>query len=150
MKFQTKYHGELEIDEQGMIQFEEGIPGFEDEKSFIVLPLGEDSPLLILQSIKTASLGFVIVNPFDYFNDYSIELSDSTLTKLNIENKDQVALYVILTVQDPFENTTANLRGPIVINVKHRLGKQVIVNDESFTTKHPIIKTPAPANEGGQ
>lgn len=150
MKIETKYHGEIDIDGKEIIQFEEGIPSFEDEKEFVILPLSEESPFLILQSIKTPSLGFVTINPFDYFIDYSIELSDSTIEKLKIESEEQVAIFTILTVQEPFKKTTANLRGPIVINANEHLGKQVILNNEKYTTKHLIMERPATVIEGGK
>lgn len=150
MKINTKYHGEIEIEDKAIIVFEEGIPSFENEKQFVILPLEEDSPFLILQSVTTPGLGFVIINPFEYFTDYTIDLSEPTVQKLNIANEEQVAIYTILTVQDPFENTTANLSGPIVINVKEQLGKQVILNTEKYTTKHRIIETPAVVSEEGK
>ncbi|MEC1770237.1 flagellar assembly protein FliW [Schinkia azotoformans] len=142
MEINTKYHGEMEIEDKAIIQFKEGIPSFEDEKQFVIIPLDEDSPFLILQSLTTPSLGFVIINPFDYFTDYTVDLSESTIQKLKIKSEDQVAIYTILTVQEPFENTTTNLSGPIVINVKDQLGKQIILNNEKYTTKHYIINTP--------
>lgn len=150
MKIPTKYHSEIEIDEKDIIHFEEGLPSFEDEKEYVILPFGEESPFLILQSIKSSSLGFVITSPFDFFNDYAVNLSDSTIEKLKIENEEQVAIFSILTVQDPFQNTTANLRGPVVINAQEQLGKQIVLNDDKYTTKHLIVKTPAPVNEEGK
>ncbi len=150
MKIQTKYHGEIEIEEQSIIHFEEGIPSFEDEKKFVILPFGQDSPFLILQSVQSSTLGFVIASPFDFFNDYSVKLSDSTLEKLKINSEEHVAIFSILTVQDPFHNTTANLRGPVVINTIEQLGKQIVLNDEKYTTKHFIIKTPASISEEGK
>lgn len=147
MIIQTKYHGELEIDEKKIIHFEEGIPSFEDEKQFIILPL-EDSPFLILQSVKTASLGFVLISPFEYFPDYDAVLPDAAVKKLKIENENEVVVFTILTVHEPFENTTANLRAPIVVNTKAQLGKQVILNNDKYTTKHRIInKSPASIGE---
>jgi len=149
-KIQTKYHGEVTIEDQSVIQFEEGIPSFEEEKEFVILPFGQDSPFLILQSVQSPALGFVTISPFDFFNDYSVKLSDSTIEKLKIKSEEQVAIFSILTVQDPFHNTTANLRGPVVINTKEQLGKQIVLNDEKYTTKHLIVKTPAPVSEEGK
>lgn len=150
MKINTKYHGEIEIEDKSIIRFEEGIPSFEDEKQFVILPWDGDSPFLILQSVTSPSLGFIIINPFEYFADYTIDLNDSTIQKLKIENEDQVAIYTILTVQEPFEHTTANLSGPIVINVHEQLGKQVILNNDKYTTKHRIIETPAAVSKEGK
>lgn len=148
MKIQTKYHGEIEIEEKAIVQFEEGIPSFDDEREFVILPFAEESPFHILQSIKSPSLGFVIASPFDFFEDYTVKLSDSTIGKLQIQSESEVVIFTILTIRDPFHETTANLRGPIVINTKEQVGKQIILNDETYTTKHNIIRTPAPVEEG--
>ncbi|SFA44379.1 flagellar assembly factor FliW [Parageobacillus thermantarcticus] len=138
MKLCTKYHGEIEINEKDIFHFEHGIPGFLDEKQFVLLPL-EDTPFVILQSVKTPELGFVLIEPFSYFPTYEIELDDNTLEQLQITGEQDVALYVILTVVDPFDNTTANLQAPIVINVHQRLGKQVILTNTNYKTKHRLF-----------
>ena len=139
MRIETKYLGEVEIDESKIIEFENGIPSFLDEKKFIVLPFSEDTPFFILQSVQTPGLAFVIVSPFEFFSDYHARLSDATIEALQIEQQEDVALFVILTVQEPFTNTTANLQGPLVINTKNQKAKQISISDTSYTTKHLLM-----------
>lgn len=139
MKIQTKYHGEIELQDDSVIHFESGLPGFLEEKRFTILALGEDESFSILQSLETPGLGFVIVNPFLYFKEYDFKLSDSDVKKLKIESTDDVVVYSILTVQDPFEKTTINLQAPIVLNSKRNLGKQIILNDERYQTKQSLF-----------
>jgi flagellar assembly factor FliW len=138
MKIATKYHGDIDIDEKDIVRFEQGIPGFLEEKQFVLLPLA-DTPFVILQSVKTPALGFVLIEPFSYFPSYEIDLDDNTLEQLQITGEQDVALYVILTVADPFDDTTANLQAPIVINVHKRLGKQVILTNTNYKTKHRLF-----------
>lgn len=149
MKIQTKYHGEVEVEQSNIIHFENGIPWFIEEKQFYLLSLSGDTPFLIMQSVQTPSLAFVIVSPFDFFSDYSAKLSDQVVEQLQIENEEDVALYVILTIQEPFEKTTANLQGPIVINDKKKLGKQIILNDLNYLTKHFIINQKSSVGQEG-
>lgn len=139
MKINTKYLGEVEINEQNIIQFDNGIPSFLDEKQFILLPFDESTPFYILQSVTTPELGFVVVSPFQFFPDYQVKLTDSTIDALTIEKEDDVAIFSILTVQEPFTNTTANLQGPIIINSKTNKGKQISLNDPNYTTKHLLM-----------
>ncbi|QIZ65900.1 flagellar assembly protein FliW [Geobacillus subterraneus] len=138
MKIRTKYHGEIEINEKDIFHFEHGIPGFLDEKQFVLLPL-EDTPFVILQSVKTPELGFAMIDPFVYFPDYDIELDEQTVTQLELSSEKEVAVYVILTVADPFDNTTANLQAPIVLNYEKKLGKQVILTNTPYETKHRLF-----------
>ncbi len=139
---ETKYLGEVEINEEKIIYFEKGIPSFLDEKKFILLPFGQGTPLYILQSTTTPDLGFVVVSPFQFFPDYQAKLTDATIEALDIETEEDVALFVILTVQDPFTNTTANLQGPVVINSKKQKGKQISLNDQNYGTKHLLMPQP--------
>lgn len=139
MEILTKYHGEIEINESEIIQFHQGIPSFLDEHQFYILPLAEDGPFMIMQSVQTPSLAFVIVSPFDFFKNYEVKLTDQVIEVLEIEKQEDVALFVILTIQEPFQNTTANLQGPIVINNTKKIGKQVILSDSDYRTKHLLI-----------
>lgn len=139
MEILTKYHGEIEINESEIIHFQQGIPSFLDEHQFYILPLAEDSPFMIMQSVQTSSLAFVIVSPFDFFKDYEVKLTDQVIDVLEIEKQEDVALFVLLTIQEPFQNTTANLQGPIVINNMKKIGKQVILSDSDYRTKHLLI-----------
>ncbi|WP_338778611.1 flagellar assembly protein FliW [Metabacillus sp. FJAT-52054] len=136
----TKYHGEVKVDDSQILKFEAGIPGFASEKEFIILPLEEGSPFLILQSAATAELAFVVTNPFLFFKDYEFDLDENIVEALKIEDVNQVQIMVILTVQDPFEKSTANLQGPIIVNEQTKQAKQVILNHPSYKTKHSIVQ----------
>jgi flagellar assembly factor FliW len=138
MKLRTKYHGEIEISVKDIFHFEYGIPGFLDEKQFVLLPL-EDTPFVILQSVKTPELGFAMIDPFIYFKDYDFGLDEQSVTQLQLSSEKEVAVYVILTVADPFDDTTANLQAPIVLNYEKKLGKQVILTNTPYKTKHRLF-----------
>lgn len=139
MEVQTKYHGVVVLSEDQIITFINGIPGFLDEKQFTILPLEEDGSFLILQSVNNWGLAFVVVDPFTYFPDYDFILEDSVVKKLEISTPEDVITYCILTVQDPFENTTANLQAPIIINTKNKQGKQVVLNNDKYSIRHKIM-----------
>ncbi|MCG6794628.1 MULTISPECIES: flagellar assembly protein FliW [Geobacillus] len=138
MNIDTKYHGTVAVKEEDIIHFPHGLPGFADKKRFVLLPLA-DTPFVILQSVETPALGFVLIEPFSYFPTYEFELDEATVEQLNIESERDVAVYVILTVADPFHETTANLQAPVVINVHKRLGKQVILTNPPYKTKHRLF-----------
>lgn len=140
MKIETKYHGSVEVNSNQFLNFEKGIPGFIDEKEFIVLPLSNDEIFYVMQSVSTPGLAFIISSPFNFFKDYDFNLEEQIAKDLSLESENDVVVYTILTVQDPFQNTTANLQAPIVINSKKRKAKQVILHDEQFSTRHPIFE----------
>ncbi|MGD6842960.1 flagellar assembly protein FliW [Bacillus infantis] len=139
MNIQTKYQGEVEIADKDIWTFKNGIPGFQDEHQFVILPLPENDIYAVFQSVKTAGLGFIIANPFFFFKEYSFDLDEAAIEQLGLENEADTMVYSILTIQEPFEKTTANLQAPLVFNKKNNQGKQLILNDGSYTTKHRIL-----------
>jgi flagellar assembly factor FliW len=140
MKIATKYHGEVEMNANEILTFEKGIPGFPEEKKFILLSLSDDNTFNVLQSVSEPELAFILSNPFNFFRQYDFKLEDSVIDELELYSEKDLLVYAILTVQDPFEKTTANLQAPVIINSKNRKAKQVILHNEQFSTKHPIFK----------
>jgi flagellar assembly factor FliW len=137
MKLQTKFEETVDIKESDILHFEQGLPAFEDEKQFVLIPM-EGTPFSILQSVVTTDLAFIIGDPFVFFKEYDIELSVSTIEQLNIEKSKDVFVQVVVTVSNPFEKSTANLQAPIIINQKNNAGKQVVLTDGKYQTRHPL------------
>ncbi len=147
MNIETKFHGKQELTAEDIIHFESGIPGFPNEKEFCILPMA-DTPFLVLQSIQTTEVAFIIMDPFQIFPDYEFDLPDEVLEGLKVEDKKDLAIFVILTVQEPFEKTTANLQAPIILNQTNKKAKQYIINRSPYTTKHLIIQPPVKSEQG--
>ncbi|WP_338751629.1 flagellar assembly protein FliW [Bacillus sp. FJAT-52991] len=139
MIIETKYHGQVEIQEEKIWTFTQGIPGFAEEKQFILLALPDNDVFFILQSTNTPNLGFVVTSPFAFFPDYEFQLDEVAIDALRLDQAEEAAIYTILTVQDPFEKTTANLQAPIVVNTKNNKAKQTILNDSRYETRHAIF-----------
>jgi flagellar assembly factor FliW len=140
MKLDTKHFGEIEIDEEKIISFPEGIPGFEDQKRFVIINNNDsENPFDWLQAVDKGSLSFVIINPFLVKPDYDFALSKSVEEKLKIENEKDVAVYTIAVIPEDIKKITINLSGPVIINAKEKLGKQIILNDERYSTKYYIF-----------
>lgn len=137
---ETKYSGKLEVAEDRLIAFEQGIPAFEDEKEFVLLPFEEGTPYYTLQSTKTVDLAFIIVNPFSFFPEYRVKLPEATIAQLNITNENDVAIFSLLTVKEPFSETTVNLQAPIVINANKQMGKQLVLGDTAYDRKQPLFQ----------
>lgn len=135
MKIQTKFLGEVQIDSASIIQFPQGIPAFEEEKEFVVVPLGAQSPFVTLQSVQTPSVGFMAAYPYHFKPDYAFDLEQEDLQQLQIEKSEDVLVYAILTLKDTLENSTMNLLAPIAINVKKQMGKQVVLHENA---EHPL------------
>jgi flagellar assembly factor FliW len=140
MKIATKYHGDVDINTDEILNFEKGIPGFPEEREFILLPLSNEDIFYVMQSVSNGQLAFILSNPFNFFKEYDFKLEDSVVEELKLESEKDILVHSILTVQDPFDKTTANLKAPVIINSKNRKAKQVILHNEEFSTKHPIFE----------
>lgn len=139
MKIETKYHGLIELQEEEVVKFPNGLPGFMEEREFAVIPFSEDGTFFILQSVKTPELGFVLTNPFTFYPDYDFNLENQAVDALELDSPEDVTVYTVLTMADPFHLTTANLQAPVVVNVKKKLGKQVILTGSPYQTKHNLF-----------
>ena len=140
MKVVTRYHGEKEVAPSEVIKFPKGIPGFEEESEFVLLPLTDDQVFLILQSVQSSELAFVVTDPFLFYQDYDFQLDEATVKALELESPSEVRVLTILTIKDPFKETTVNLQAPIVINVHKNRGKQVVLNIDTYHTKHRLYR----------
>lgn len=139
MKINTKYFGEIEIYEDAVVNFPAGLLGFEESREFVVIDLPDNSHYKFLQDINNSYVSFVMINPWDIFQDYDIELSDTELEKIKIESvEDQFSVYTIVTLGKTFDKSSVNLVAPVVINNTHKLGRQLIVENSDYTTKHPL------------
>ena len=141
MKLNTKNFGAIEIDEQKIISFPEGLLGFEEEKEFVIINTeDEENPFQWLQSVRNADLTFVIINPFFVYPNYDIVIPKTAQKKLKIRDEKDLIIYSIVVVPENIEKMTANLLGPVIININEKLGKQVILDDNRYSTKHYIFK----------
>lgn len=138
MKINTKYFGKIERDCSKIIQFANGLPGFNEETEFVLLDL-PDAPLFqVLQSVQTEHVAFITSNPHAIYPEYAFRLDDNTIDQLQIQSEEDVAVLAILTLKKPFENSTINLKAPLIINHRTKLGKQYILNKDTYSSTASI------------
>ncbi|MBQ3336044.1 MAG: flagellar assembly protein FliW [Selenomonadaceae bacterium] len=139
-KVYTSRFGEIEVDEKKVVHFKDGIPAFEDEHEFVILPYEEDSPYYFMQSLKSPDLAFLLTIPFLFFNDYTFELDDTVVADLGIEDSENVFYYTMVTIPNgSIRYMTANLLAPIVLNGANMQAKQVVLEKTNYTTKHRLF-----------
>src|SRR5690625_1287919 len=130
MLIETKYFGEMEIDEEKIIHFETGLPGFVHEQQFVVLDLPGNELLQILQSVHTPELAFFVTNPHYFYGNYEFKLEEHVVEALRIKDEKDIVILSIMTIKEPFANSTINLKAPVIINWDQKCGKQFILNDD--------------------
>lgn len=141
MKMQTKFHGEIEMNEIIQWTFPKGLPGLEDETKFILLPIEGNDTFQMMQSISNPSIALVLSNPYALVSDYSFEVDDSTIELLSIQNPNDIMVLTVMTVKDPFELSTLNLQAPLIFNSTNHCAKQMILNDTKYQLRHSISQS---------
>lgn len=140
MIIKTKFLGEVEIREEDIIVFPDGILGFEESRQFILLDIPENEFFKILQDVEHEYISFIVTDPFKFREDYEMEVPDNELLKINIRKNEQIAMLNIVTLSDVFEKSTMNLLAPIIMNTENRIGKQYVLSDVSYSTKYPLFE----------
>ena len=140
MFIETTHFGKIDIPEEHIIVFEEGIPGFEDIHRFgIINNEDPESPFCWIQAIEKPELAFALVNPFAIKKDYDFELNDENAIALDIEEPSQVTVYAIVVVPEDLNKISMNLKAPIIVNTKNKKAAQVILNSDKYSVRHFIM-----------
>lgn len=121
------------------ITLKKGMPGLEYLTKFKINEIKDNKKFKEITSLED-NISFVVVSPFDFYVDYEINLDDETIKDLDIIEATDVLILNILTLGPTLDETTVNLKAPIVINVKNNLAKQYIIQCDSYETKHPLIR----------
>lgn len=144
MIVKTKHFGDMEIEEEDIINFSRGLLGLEEYRQYILFHIEEKSKFRCLQSIDEVGIAFIVINPWDFYMDYSIDVSDDDLDEIEMENQNDLFIVNLITIKENIKSATANLVAPIIINVKAQLGAQVVLTKDKYTTRHLLF----PEKEG--
>ena len=145
MLVKTRFFGEVDIEDEKILTFDNGIMGFEDMKRWTLIydiEKGSEGTISWFQSLDMAELALPVINPYTVTAVYEPVVEDELLKPLG-EFKDE-ELVTLLTITIPSEDpskTTANFRAPILINPVNRKGIQVIVNNEDYPIKFSIYES---------
>ncbi len=124
MRFNTTRFGVLEVDNDRLITFPDGIPGFPDVKRYILMDY-RDTSLKWLQSVDDPDIAFIVAEPKIFSPDYSVKLDDTVRQYLEIKDESDLAILVIVRVENG--NIAPNLHGPLLLNAENMRGVQIVV-----------------------
>jgi len=138
LKIATKAYGLIDVDERQKIVFPNGLFGFEKLKDYLLLD-AERQPFYWLQSMDAEEVAFVLVNPFLFRPDYEVNVSNEEVDGIGIRSPEKALIFSIVTIPQDGSPMTANLQGPLIINRDTRMGKQAVLTDDRWKTKHDIM-----------
>jgi flagellar assembly factor FliW len=131
---------DLVYSKDDIITFSSGIPGFEKAKEYVIVSIPDYAPFEWLVCIDGSRLRFAIINPLLFLPEYSPAMVKEQIEDLEVSKPEDILLYSIVTIRENPLESTANLVGPLIINREKRLGKQIIVDDDRYSTQEPLIR----------
>jgi len=143
MLVKTKHFGEIDLDENKVITFEDGIIGFEDCKRYTILynsEEGERSTISWLQSLDTPELALPVISPLSVMADYNPIIEDDVLQPIGELTEENVIILLTLSVPSDITRMTVNLKAPLVINADTKKGCQIIAENPDYVIKYNIYE----------
>ena len=143
MKIQTRKFGEIEIDETKILGMPEGLPGFPGFEKFVLLEDPKTAPFCWFQSIEAPDLALIVMNPVLFKPDYAPDLSLLMEAKNWQKDKpEKILTFVVINIQEKEEkkSITANLMGPLVINLDTLEAVQVAICDPGYSHQYDVVE----------
>ncbi|GIW74915.1 MAG: flagellar assembly factor FliW [Phycisphaerales bacterium] len=145
MHVKTTRFGVVEIADDKVITFPQGLLGFPDHRRYCLLEPGEDACFFWLQSIDEPALAFVVTDPALFFKDYQVPIRPEQAKALDIDKLEDAQVFVI--VNKVGQTLTANLQGPLLINTLNLTGQQLVLADKRWTTRHTLMQVGTDARQ---
>lgn len=143
MRVKTKFFGEVELDDNKVLDFPNGIIGFEDFKKYAIIYDIEDereTTISWLQSLEEPALALPVVDPLAVVADYAPMIEDELLKPLGNPADEDLLFLLVMTVPSDMTKVTANMKAPVIINTKTRQGVQLIVDNADYPVKYNVYE----------
>jgi len=138
MEIQTSRFGRIDVDDERIMTFANGLLGFPSYTRYALIQTGQENYFFWLQSVDEPNLAFVITDPAIFFKDYQVPVREETAQELQLTDPAYLQVFVICNKVG--EWLTGNLLGPIVVNAQNRLGQQVVLTEKKWTTRQPLLR----------
>lgn len=139
MVIQTSRFGAVQLQNEDVIEFPEGILGFADLRRFVLLDDPNDEIFAWLQSCEVPQIAFPVLEPELFAPQYQVALTKHDLESLGLQKPEKIRAFSIITIPDDPTQMTANLKAPIVINIEKRTARQIVLQDNNLAIREPIF-----------
>jgi len=137
MEINTRDFGPVEVGEDAIYEFDDGLYGFEDVRRFAIFAREfEDVSFLNLQALGSLFPCFLVFEPWELYPNYRPILTNEDLGLCQVDNIEDLIFLVIATVPDLIEDLSINIKSPVVLNPKTRKARQVILQNPDYPVKY--------------
>ena len=140
MLIQTSRFGPVTLQDEDIIEFPEGILGFNDLRQFVLLDDPNDEIFAWLQSCEVAQIAFPVLEPELFSASYRVALTKHDLESLGLQSAEKIRSFSIITIPEDPTQMTANLKAPVVINIERRTARQIVLQDNNLAIREPIFQ----------
>ena len=137
MLLESERLGPIEVDEANMVELPAGLLGFESTSRFALVPADEVGAYSWLHSVEDPGLAFLTVVPAFFFPEYAPDVPDDDVAALDLTDPADAQVYCLVTISG--DEVTANLLGPVVVNVVNRTARQVVLVDQGWSTREKLV-----------
>jgi flagellar assembly factor FliW len=142
MEVRSSRFGMVQVPQNKIVTMERPILGFESLKSFCLIERDEYRPFVWMQSTDNPEVAFVLANPLIFFPDYRIEVHSKEIAELGVVDTSSIETWAIITIPENPQEMSANLQGPIVMNVDNRKAKQLVLVNSDYSVRHELFGGP--------
>lgn len=139
MQVETTRFGVISVADKDVLTFPEGMLGFSKIHQYVLVERTDESLFIWLQAMKKNSVAFPLLEPQIFERNYKVELAEEDRETLKLDSLKDAKVFAIITIPSDPTKMTANLKAPIVVNLKNRLAKQVILHEADYPIRKAIF-----------
>ena len=140
MQVDTLRFGTVEVDENKLIIFNDGIPGLEQYKKYALLQFEDSYPIVWLQSMEDTGICLPVLDTFKVLPEYVFDIDESDVKALEITSPDELHVVSVVVIPEDIQGMTVNLAAPVLINTKTGKAKQVVLSGSEYNVRAPVFQ----------
>lgn len=140
MLIETTRFGTVNVDDCDIISFPEGMLGFSKIHEYVLIERVDDALFVWLQALKKSSVAFPLLEPQIFERNFRVEIEEPDRKLLKLQDLKYAKVFAIITIPSDPSRMTANLKAPILINLKERLAKQIILHNADYPIRKGIFQ----------
>lgn len=138
MKIKTTRFGEIEVADENIVNFRDGMIGFSKLKRYFLVE-SQSMPLIIwMQSVDAPEVAFPLVEPWFFKKDYKPNLTEADRAALGLDAGDRTKLFVVLTIPEDMTKMTANMKAPVVVDIEKGSATQLVLQEKAYEVRTPV------------
>jgi len=140
MQIDTLRFGPVEVDENKLIIFNDGIPGLEQYQKYALLQFEESYPIIWLQSMDDPGICLPVLDTFTVLPDYVFDIDETDVKALDLKSPDELHVVSVVVIPEDIQGMTVNLAAPIIINTISGQARQIVLSGSEYNVRAPVFQ----------